>query len=295
MLSFSVNSGSQKALDSLHTKADRCTSHYFYRLLISISVLARVEYTHAQDFQVPDLIPREFSQYSTTPTNHEKIIRIATGEYPPYITKDKSCVIAIVDAAFHAHGYKTQYVFYPWERTFDLVERGKHSASLLWNNRGDRRKRVIYSSNHVSKESYFFIYRKEKNFDWTDYNDLVEKRIIILRGYTYTQPFYSALEKFNVKTIVAENEDQGIQMLIGQRADIMLISKKVFHYKHQRLPTIEQILLKMHPQPVFSQVGHVVFSRNNTEGEKLKNIFDTGFEKVLDDPHFNKARLDCSW
>ena len=62
-------------------------------------------------------------------------IRIANGEWPPYLSKElKHYGVAsrIVAEAFALEGVKVKYGFFPWGRAYAVVQRGEWDGSVIW-------------------------------------------------------------------------------------------------------------------------------------------------------------------
>ncbi|OIQ20453.1 MAG: hypothetical protein BM556_00495 [Bacteriovorax sp. MedPE-SWde] len=61
-----------------------------------------------------------------------KTLVIATGEWPPYISKTEEkygCVGKLIVDSFKTQGITVQYTFFPWKRAYELAKAGQFDAT----------------------------------------------------------------------------------------------------------------------------------------------------------------------
>jgi polar amino acid transport system substrate-binding protein len=65
----------------------------------------------------------------------EDVIRIASGEWSPFISKDLKhggVVLHIISESFAAVGIKVEYGFFPWARAMALAKEGTWDGTAVW-------------------------------------------------------------------------------------------------------------------------------------------------------------------
>ena len=127
-----------------------------------------------------------------------QVLRLATGELPPYATQerpDQGIALDIVRRAFALEGLEVDYTFKPWTRTLEESRAGLWDATAYWGRNPERDKGFLISDN-VLTEQWVLVYRqaafKEAPFDWKVLADLKDFRIGIVQSYTYTPEFCHA-------------------------------------------------------------------------------------------------------
>ena len=82
-------------------------------------------------------------------TSSPNTISISTGEWVPW-TGEKiyknGFVAHILKEIFKLSGYDVKFQFYPWERAYQSLVKGKVQASAYWYPSDDRKKDVYYSN-----------------------------------------------------------------------------------------------------------------------------------------------------
>ncbi|MGL6450109.1 substrate-binding periplasmic protein [Aeromonas veronii] len=118
-------------------------------------------------------------------------LTLSTGEYPPYCSetlKYQGLIPHVVSEAFKSEGVSVKFQFLPWKRAFRLSEEGVVDGTVHWYESSERRKTHLYSDPILS-ETYVWFYLKSAPLEWRGYQDLADRKLAAVSGYTYNADF----------------------------------------------------------------------------------------------------------
>ena len=98
----------------------------------------------------------------------EEIIRITTGEHPPYLSENlkyNGVGLRIIREAFALEGVTVEYGFFPWKRSYKLAKQGEWDASATWGHNIERDNDFYFSEPLYPAISAFF-HLKSYKFHW---------------------------------------------------------------------------------------------------------------------------------
>lgn len=158
----------------------------------------------------------------------EKTVRVAAGEWPPFISQDlpdKGFVAKIVETAFARAGYKVEWGFFPWKRSYDLAVDGVWDATVPWIGSAERAQYFLASSPlFTSTEALLFA--KTGLIQWRDLSELKGLRIGAALGYFYGEDFEKA-EKSDWFRVERTDDETNLKKLIAGRLDAVAINPVV--------------------------------------------------------------------
>lgn len=205
-------------------------------------------------------------------------------EWPPYSGKElphEGASINIARNAFRAVGYEFETKFYPWKRTIRTAERDLNFIGYL----------PEYGSHEIEKDFIFsdpigvsplgFIQMADKPFKWKTLNDLREKRIGIVYGYTNTVKFDLMVKNGELTVDCSMNDVTNIRKLLRGRIDLAVIDRNVFEYAMNVFPEFakEKDKIVFNNKLLSLKKLYVCF-RNNQEGIKLCKEFNKGLKTL---------------
>jgi len=221
----------------------------------------------------------------------EETVRIATGEWSPYISeklKHYGVVTRIVTEAFALEGIKIEYQFVPWKRAILWVESGKQDGSSVWAYNSDRGERFLFSDPVVSAK-YVFFHRKDYKFDWETIEDIRGKEIGIILGYTYGAAFNKALKARQLLTIAVSYEEQIFSMLLKKRVEIVPMALEVgYDILQRKFKPKESQLITHHPKPLRDKPSHLIFSKKIKRNQRLVKLFNKGLKRLRTSGRYNQ-------
>ncbi|NBW50072.1 MAG: hypothetical protein EBR49_08255 [Betaproteobacteria bacterium] len=221
-----------------------------------------------------------------------QVLRLATGELPPYATQerpDQGIALDIVRRAFALEGLEVEYTFKPWTRTLEESRAGLWDATAYWGRNPERDKGFLISDN-VLTEQWVLVYRqaafKEAPFDWKVLADLKDFRIGIVQSYTYTPEFWAMHKAGSLKTVVAPDDLANLRLLIGGRLDVVPMERNVACYLMQHHFMDSEVQdLRAHPRlfaPNFTT--HVMFSDKLPDSAARLQAFNRGLRELKRSP-----------
>ncbi|MCX4027719.1 transporter substrate-binding domain-containing protein [Endozoicomonas sp. SM1973] len=216
--------------------------------------------------------------------NDEKVIKIVTGEYPPWISKSlKHGGFAqhMTSEVFKLAGYDVRYFYYPWARTFKEAQTDKYHATMVWYYSSER-ERLFYHSDSLYTEEVVFFHLKTTAFSgWQSLDDIGSFRIGATRGYTYTPEFWDAHKNNRLNIIVNSNDVINFNMLIKKRIDLFLSATVAGYSLLLKEFSKEQVeKITFHPRPYFTNTNHLLFFKKRHDSKKLLNIFNDGLRRL---------------
>lgn len=174
----------------------------------------------------------------------KKILRLATLEWPPYISENEcnmGWVFQLTVSILVSKGYQVQIQFLPWVRAVRSVELGEHdilfpeyyfdSTANSKNLVDTPRLTVTALSNRFDGGELRLIKRRGEldNFDG-NLSKLSRKIFGVVRGYQNTPEFDLMVSKGELITVEAMNEIQLLRMLLANRVDYIVADPKVVNY-----------------------------------------------------------------
>jgi polar amino acid transport system substrate-binding protein len=223
-----------------------------------------------------------------------EVLRLATGELPPYSTQerpDQGIALDIVRRAFAHEGLEVQYTFKPWTRTLEESRAGQWDATAYWGRNPERDKGFLISDN-VLTEQWVLVYRqsafKDTPFDWKELADLKGLRVGIVQSYTYTPEFWSLLRAGTLTTVSAPDDLAHLRLLLGGRVDVVPMERNVACYllQHHFVDSDVQDL-RAHPRlfaPNFTT--HVMFSDKLPASAARLQAFNRGLRALKRTPAY---------
>lgn len=222
----------------------------------------------------------------------EKVIKIATGEYSPWISatsKHQGFGPHIISEVFNRAGYKCLFIFYPWARAIKEAETGKYHATASWTY-SKKREKHFYHSDALWVENVVFFHLKTTNFQgWDTLENLTGYRIGTTRGYTYSPEFWGAQKAGKLNIILNNSDKINFYMLLKGRIDLFP-SSIVTGYSLLSKNFHESQIAKLtyNKKPLLSPVVHMLFPIKKEESLQLLNLFNSGLQSLREDGTYDK-------
>ena len=223
---------------------------------------------------------------------NDRLVRIATGELPPYATQarpDGGMALSIVRAAFELAGYKVEYTFLPWSRALAETRMGKWDATAYWGHKPEYDSQ-FYLSDNVVTEQWVMVYRKEIGLKWNALDELRPYRLATVPDYTYTPELRAMLKSGGIKSESAPNDTAVLKLLSLGRADVapMELSVACELLKTQFTEADFQ-KLAAHPKLITeSFTTHLMMNR--VQGGNLQKVadFNSGLKKLRESGEYTR-------
>lgn len=217
----------------------------------------------------------------SSPLFAEETVRIAIGEWPPYLSERSphyGVAAHIVQEAFQVSGLDVEFQFLPWARVLVYVENGQADASILWVKTEEREASYLFSDVVLEGEAVFF-YHKDNPLIWQDFQDLNNKRFGGLLSASY--PWFEAarVAGASVEMELVTTEQQNFSKLLSQRLDAYSMDRLVGQHILQQDFAERQDLISYDPTPIETWPYRLIFTRS-PRGEELSSAFNQGLEAM---------------
>lgn len=218
----------------------------------------------------------------------DKILPLATGEWPPYTSEQLAgygYLTEIVTAVVHEMGMKPEYFFCPWVRCERLTRIGEVFGTFPYAVT-EVRKMDFEFSDYIVKNRVSFFYNKKhlKNkIKLKSLKDLKNYLIGGVKGYSYVPQFTNA----GLNVDYADVDEQSVLKLYFNRIDIAVIDlmqgwfliKKNFPDEIELFATFEKSLGDVEPS-LKEGDSHLMISRKYPDSKKLHRLFDQALIRI---------------
>ncbi|MDX5298124.1 MAG: transporter substrate-binding domain-containing protein [Gammaproteobacteria bacterium] len=210
-------------------------------------------------------------------------VRITNGEWPPYLSSalpHYGLASRIVTEAFAEHGIEVEYGFFPWNRSIELAKAGHWDGTAVWHASAER-EALFYISEQVIYSEYVFFHLKDREFQWSDIEDLARYRLGGAQGYHYGEAFEKAEQAGLIKVERVRNEDLILNMLLVGRVDAVPINRLVGYYlmglQHDEATRARIV---HHSKPLLRGGMHLLLSRKNPANAQRMQKFNAGLRTL---------------
>lgn len=228
-----------------------------------------------------------------------KVLKIATGELPPYMTAaraDQGISLSVVRRAFELSGYQVEFTFLPWSRALAETRLGKWDATAAWGNNPERNPPFFVSDN-VLTEKWVFVYRKGVKFSWNNLADLKPYRVAMIQDYTYTPEIWSMAQAGEFKSDKLPNEAAAIRMLLLERVDVAPMERNVAcDVLQKNFSEADAAKLSVDPKQMMDTfTSHVLLPRALDTSATRVADFNAGLKKLRASPEYTKllSQVKC--
>ena len=193
------------------------------------------------------------------PDLHAKKIQLVYVSFPPYEdsinNKPAGILVQIVIQAFTRADIEYNLTFLPFKRGYDLVKEGKYDGLFNFY-KIDKRLPYFDYSRPIIKNPLVFFVRRDSSMTYQSINDLKDKKIGVMIGYTYGKEFDDA--KNFIKDAAAEHVHHFRKVLFG-RLDAYPCDKMVGIYTARKEGYMDEF--KILPNPLKIMNGHIGFTK----------------------------------
>ncbi|MCL7943985.1 transporter substrate-binding domain-containing protein [Marinobacter sp. ATCH36] len=207
-------------------------------------------------------------------------VRLTNGHWPPYMENTPphyGMISRIVSLAFGKNDRPVTYGFFPWSRAKLLAEKGFWDGSVAWTCRPELL-RYFHFSDPIVEHNYVLFYRKDKDFDWAEVEDLESNRIGLTQDYNYGDEFEEAVAAGTISTEVTTSDESNFRKLAAGRIDLFPMEPAVGIEMLKTLNLDDKITF--HTTPLQSDYLYLVLSRRVPESERYLEEFNEGLRKL---------------
>lgn len=210
-------------------------------------------------------------------------VRIATGEFPPYVSRDlkhQGLVTRIVKEAFSLVGMDARFGFFPWKRSKSLARMGVWDACSFWAKMPAIEK-DFYMSDTLVQGPLVFFYSEKTDFDWKTAEDLQGYRIGGVLGNIYGTAIAKAEKTGKIDIYRVSSEKEGLELLVAGGIEVFPVNREAgFHILHKNFSKRKISHITYHPKPIRSSDYRLIFSKKLEKNKKLVKRFNKGLDKL---------------
>jgi polar amino acid transport system substrate-binding protein len=210
-------------------------------------------------------------------------VRIATTEWPPYTSAalpGEGASAAVLRAAFKAMGHELQLEFLPWARAVYEGTQGKRLVGYFPAYESEERSRLGLRSARIGSSPVGFAHRAAEGPRWTTLDELSSFKIGVVRDYVNTAEFDARSRDGRLRTEAAVNDEENLRKLVGQRIDLAVIDRTVFHSLLAQHPALKSAGLQFGDRSLLEDKAFFVYFRRDAEGERWRQVLDAGLAQI---------------
>lgn len=206
----------------------------------------------------------------------ERVVRVAGDPYPPWTegavgSKTKGGIaVEIVQQLFERLGMKTLTVVYPFERGMQRIKDGSEDVILMVSKTQEREAFISFTP-PIRSSRWVFFHLKEKDFEWTQWEDLKTYRIGYVTGNNVGKEFPAAAEKYNYYIEEVKADVFNARKLLLERIDIALTDLEVMQRIIELNPELQH-KLDWNDKPVFESFYHLGIAKKSFLAPMLPKI-----------------------
>jgi len=211
-------------------------------------------------------------------------IRISTGEYPPWTSKQLSeggYINMLVRKAFNEVGVSVTYDYMPWNRALEATRVGQYPASSFWGY--DPARDTDFSlSDRIHTDPILLAHRQDLDYPaWETLKDLNAFVFGATRGYTYTADFWQLIDSNVLRVSVSNSDLENLEKLIDGHIDFFPISRTTGRYLlHKNFTEARFDQIRFDSRPINSSLDFLLFSKAHPDAELLREKFNQGLARL---------------
>jgi polar amino acid transport system substrate-binding protein len=211
-------------------------------------------------------------------------IRITSGEWEPYLSKDiykYGLDSHIVTEAFRLEGIDVEWGFFPWQRAYENArDMNNWDASCCWWPDNETKSEFLVSDT-ITKTSFVFYHLKSYKFDWDSLQDLEGITIGGTSEYHYGNEFMDAIEAKKLSVEYTSKDEFNYKKLLAGRIQIFPNDPSVGKAQiRNNLSKQEAKLLTYHPKKFGASTLHLIMSKNHNRNKYYLEKFNAGLKKM---------------
>jgi len=221
--------------------------------------------------------------YLFTPARAEEVVRLAVGEWKPFISKSLpkyGPALEVVSRAFANEGIRVEYTFRPWKRAMVMTKRGKFDGTPGWVFSDERALDFDYSDSLLTQKDSI-IFRRDNLIDFKSAADFSGKRTLTLIGSYIGDEFNKLAESGLLAVKETRTYSQMFKMLLNKETDFLYLSELVSTHimkselsQHQRDKIVAKDSFRN------PHTYHLLVSKKSMNGKRLLKAFNSGLRKL---------------
>ncbi|MGE4297349.1 MAG: substrate-binding periplasmic protein [Desulfovibrionaceae bacterium] len=185
---------------------------------------------------------------------------------------EKGISLDLLKAVCGRMGYGVHIKLMPFARALKTVRQGQADGIPLLVNTKERRRFLVFTSEIVhGREFFYYNHAKRKDFQWSGYADLKGLSIGLVRGYTYTESFESAVKQYGLNVEYVSDSELNLGKLAAGRIDVALEDEFLFRAVMEAHPQWRDAL-RPSPKPVSTYGWSMGISKRSPLARRVEEI-----------------------
>jgi len=224
--------------------------------------------------------------FSTHTGAQDKVVRIATLDWPPYTGKalpKGGATTDVVRAAFEKVDYQIEVEYRPWKRAIDMAAKGTDEVIAYYPGYHCQHREGFVASLPIGNGPLGFAENTDAPIEWQTLDDIVDQQLKIgtVLGYANTDAFDAKVGTGYILAVPSNDDLTNLKKLLKRRIDAVVIDKLVLAYLKATEPSLADGAAKLHfnDVPLEEKTLYLCF-RDDAGGRTLMHIFNAGLEQV---------------
>jgi polar amino acid transport system substrate-binding protein len=212
---------------------------------------------------------------------------VHSGNWPPYSDQglpQQGLAIDLVTSALQRAGHRTVVRVDSLDRILEGGKIGVYDVfATPWYS--EERDQYLDFSEPYLESRIRFIKRRDKNFEFSDLDDLQGMMIGVVKDYAYDQEFNQSRDLIKISE---RNLIQNLLKLIQGRIDVTLDDELVLQYEINRYLPNSRDQLEMLPKPLAVRGIHIGVSRENPAHAQIVADFNKAIAEMKKDGSYDR-------
>lgn len=211
----------------------------------------------------------------------EPTLVIATGELPPYVSKNRneSVITEVLQEVAREMGVKFVFRFMPWKRCEAAVEKQEAWGAIPYVLTSEREKKFFFSDKLFNRQGKFFYYSPngtQKDIPYAELSDLKGYIIGGVSGYYYEK----TLREAGLRVEYVTADEQNFWKLKNGKVDLIIADEVVGSYVvRKQFPTETGNFFTL-SKPLDVIGDYLMTSRKYPDTQKLLARFNMALKKI---------------
>lgn len=210
-------------------------------------------------------------------------LRVATGEWVPYVSKEykhHGAIGHVIEKIYQTEGVEVEFGYFPWSRGYQMVKDGVWDTTMPYYCSPEREK-LFYCSDPIVSGQLVYFHRTDYPFEWHSINDLKGLSVGGTLGYYYGEEFEKAERNQLFKVQRIASDETNFMVLMKGRIQVFPQDKEVGYAMVRRLfSKDEQALITHNSTPIHTKSLHLLFARNNEKSKRYLDMFNRGLKRL---------------
>jgi len=207
-------------------------------------------------------------------------VRIAVGEWPPYISESlphQGFLCEVVRQAFAEEGIDVSFHFYSWAEAYQLTLTGRYLVTMPWFRSREREQHFYLSASlgHFTTRLMTL-----SGAPLVSLGELKQESVGVTHGYFYGDGF--AARQNGLTLVWSDSDEESMGKLLDGRIHYLvmdeLVAQALFQRARSRHP--QSLALTSAAEPIWSQPGYLLMRKADPEARRLMLLFNRGLRKL---------------